>query len=208
MIRSREELNCYLEADKFALGINHRFPLGPKDDIWRFERTLRFYEYHKNVGNKLLRLFFGYLLAKRGKRLGFSISANCFGPGLRINHSGLLIINAKARIGKWCDVHQGVNIGENGYIDENGTIVSTVPVVGDYCFIGPGAKIFGSAQIGDNVRIGANAVVNNDVPSGMVVVGYMKVLQPSKNNLSIANENTELQFLHRFPQYKEIMSSL
>lgn len=140
MIKNRKELRCYLEADKFALGVTHRFPLGPKDDIWRFERTLRFYEYHKNVGNKLLRLFFGYLLAKRGKRLGFSISANCFGPGLRINHSGLLIINAKARIGKWCDVHQGVNIGENGYIDECGKVVNEVPTIGDYCFIGPGAK--------------------------------------------------------------------
>ena len=45
------------------------------------------------------------------------------------------------------------------------------PVIGDNCFIGPGAKIFGKINIGDNVAIGANAVVNKDVPSNVTVAG-------------------------------------
>ena len=35
----------------------------------------------------------------------------------------------------------------------------------------PGAKVFGPITIGDNARIGANAVVNRDVPAGVLVGG-------------------------------------
>lgn len=53
MINNRKILQLYLDADKFALGINRRFPRPFMDSIWKYQRTLRFYEYHKNVGNKL-----------------------------------------------------------------------------------------------------------------------------------------------------------
>ena len=89
MIKDKQTLQLYLDADKFALGINRRFPRPFMDSIWRYERTLRYYEYHKNVGNKLRRFIYSLLLSIRGERLGFSISGNCFGPGLRINHHGL-----------------------------------------------------------------------------------------------------------------------
>lgn len=46
-----------------------------------------------------------------------------------------------------------------------------VPIIGDNCFIGPGAKVFGKIKIGNNVAIGANAVVNKDVPSNVTVAG-------------------------------------
>lgn len=98
MITNRQILQLYLDADKFALGINRRFPRPFIDSIWQYERTLRYYEYHKNVGNKIRRLMYSLLLTIRGKRLGFSISGNSFGLGLRINHHGLLIVNAKACI--------------------------------------------------------------------------------------------------------------
>jgi serine O-acetyltransferase len=55
MITNKEILHLYLDADKFALGINRRFPRPFKDSIWKYQRTLRFYEFHKNVGNKLRR---------------------------------------------------------------------------------------------------------------------------------------------------------
>lgn len=136
--------------------------------------------------------------------LGFSISGNCFGPGLRINHYGLLIVNAKASIGKWCDIHQGVNIGENGYIDDNA--VSEVPVIGDYCFIGPGAKIFGKCNIGNHARIGANAVINKDVPHNHTAFGNpMQIVCNKKNNITIAKIDTEEIFLEKYPQYKDLL---
>ena len=207
MITNNEILHLYLDADKFALGINRRFPRPFMDSIWKYQRTLRFYEYHKNVGNKLRRFIYSLLLSIRGERLGFSISGNCFGPGLRINHHGLLIVNAKARIGKWCDVHQGVNIGENGYLDEQGKVVSEVPSLGDYCFIGPGAKIFGGCKIGDNVRIGANAIVNKDVPSNNTAFGNpMQTHMNLRGIITIATPSVEEEFLNKYPQYRELLT--
>lgn len=209
MIKDKFTLKLYLDADKFALGINRRFPRPFKDSIWRYERTLRYYEYHKNVGNKLRQYVYSLLLTIRGERLGFSISGNCFGPGLRINHHGLLIVNAKARIGKWCDVHQGVNIGENGYYDEHGKVVSEVPQIGDYCFVGPGAKIFGECKVGDNVRIGANSIVNKDVPSNNTAFGNpMQIHMNKRGIITIATPSVEEEFLNKYPQYRELIKTI
>ena len=33
------------------------------------------------------------------------------------------------------------------YLDEQGKVISEVPQIGDYCFIGPGAKIFGGCKV-------------------------------------------------------------
>lgn len=209
MIKDKQTLQLYLDADKFALGINRQFPRPFTDSIWRYERTLRYYEYHKNVGNKVRRYIYSLLLTIRGERLGFSISGNSFGPGLRINNHGLLVVNAKARIGKWCDIHQGVNIGENGYLDEQGSVVSEVPSIGNFCFIGPGAKIFGKSTIGDNVRVGANAIVNKDIPSNNTAFGNPMQIHVNKRNImTIATPSVEEQFVFKYPQYKELIETL
>mgnify|MGYP000044239083 FL=1 len=49
--------------------------------------------------------------------------------------------------------------------------IDETPSIGDNCFIGAGAKIFGKITIGDNVAIGVNAVVNKDVESNVAVAG-------------------------------------
>lgn len=72
---------------------------------------------------------------------------------------------SNVKIGKNCRINADVVIGT-----QLGTRDLT-PVIGDNCFIGPGAKIFGKINIGDNVAIGANAVVNKDVPSNVTVAG-------------------------------------
>lgn len=209
MITDRQTLQLYLDADKFALGINRRYPRPFMDSIWRYERTLRYYEYHRNVGNKFRRYMYSLLLAIRGERLGFTISGNCFGFGLRINHHGMLTVNKHARIGKWCDVHQGVNIGTNGYVDELGEAISKVPQIGDFCFIGPGAKIFGGCHLGNNVRIGANAVINKDVPSNNTAYGNsMQMYYNKKDILTIATPTIEEAFLNKYPQYRELITRI
>ena len=43
--------------------------------------------------------------------------------------------------------------------------------MGDNCYFGLGAKIFGNVTIGNNVTIGANAVVTKDIPDNAVVGG-------------------------------------
>ena len=45
------------------------------------------------------------------------------------------------------------------------------PIIGDNCFIGPGAKLFGKIKIGDNVAIGANAVVNKSFGDNVTIAG-------------------------------------
>ena len=52
------------------------------------------------------------------------------------------------------------------------------PVIGNNCYIGPGAKLFGGIIIGDNVSIGVNAVVNRYISSESTAVGVPgKILQ-------------------------------
>lgn len=71
----------------------------------------------------------------------------------------MIVINDNAVIGEWCDIHQGVNIGQD---IEKGS----VPKIGNNVYIGPGAKLFGNIVIGDNTMIGAGAVVNKSFPEG------------------------------------------
>lgn len=200
VIKDRKSLRMYLDADRFALGINRRIPI--VDAVWIYERTLRFYEYHKNKNNIIRRCFYSVLLSIRGQRLGFSISGNCFGPGLRINHFGSLVVNSNARIGEWCDIHQGVNIGENGCFQDD-KFISQVPRLGNYFFIGPGAKIFGDRLIGDNVQIGANAVVNKDVHDGCFVYGIPKTTREKiRKTSTIASKDFERMFLENIRYIK------
>lgn len=88
------------------------------------------------------------------------------GRGLYIGHAGYLVINSKAVIGENCNLSVGVIIGEGGRGDSKGS-----PVLGDFVYVAPGAKIIGKIRVGNNVAIGANAVVVKDVPDGMSVAG-------------------------------------
>ncbi len=110
-------------------------------------------------------LFRKFLYRRIAIRLGISISPNTFGPGLSIAHRGNIVVNGGARIGANCRIHVGVNIGtEAGKAD-------AAPIIGDNCYIGPGAKIFGPIMIGPNTVIGANAVVNKSYPKGNQTLG-------------------------------------
>ena len=74
-------------------------------------------------------------------------------------------MNGAAKVGANCRLHVGVNIGTSAGQR------SAAPVLGDNCYIGPGAKLFGAITIGDGTVIGANAVVNRDFPEGEVTLG-------------------------------------
>lgn len=110
-----------------------------------------------------------------GVKLGFDIPPNTCGPGLRINHYGNIIINPGVRIGEWCDIHQGVNIGTD--------FSGGVPELGDNVWIGPGAKLYGDIVIGNKCAIGANAVVNKSFPEeGITIAGVPARKVSSKGN--------------------------
>jgi serine O-acetyltransferase len=161
MINSRDDYFAYLEADRLALGVDGSWYSRLTDEIWLFQRLLRRMEYVYNCRrSRLLKVATALRFRRTGTRLGFSIPINVFGPGLAIAHRGTIVVNANARVGANCRLHVCVNIGAAAGGD------GQAPRIGDNCYIGPGAKIFGPIVIGDNTAIGANAVVNKSCPAG------------------------------------------
>jgi serine O-acetyltransferase len=88
------------------------------------------------------------------------------GSGFFIGHFGDIVVNGNSRIGKNCNMSQGVTLGQANRGSHQG-----YPTLGDNVYIGPGAKIIGAVKVGNNVAIGANCVVTHDVPDHGVVVG-------------------------------------
>jgi serine O-acetyltransferase len=167
MISSRRDFYDYLAADRISLGITKGFRSHYLNEIYRFQFRMRKLELALNCSTNPIRvLFWRYLFRKSSVKLGFSISPNTFGPGLSIAHRGTIVVNGGARIGANCRIHADVNIGT-----EAGES-NAAPTIGDNCYIGPGAKIFGSIKIASNSVIGANAVVNKSFTNqGQTIAG-------------------------------------
>lgn len=206
MIKSKKELKFYLEADKFALG-KQGSPSFFGDEVWKFQILLRKCEYYREKRGlyKILYLYFKFTRLKLGVKLGFDIPEGVFGAGLRINHFGNITINGKCKIGRWCDIHQGVNIGasnpEKREIDGNYT-----PVIGDNVWVGPGAKIYGDIAIGSGVQIGANSVVNKSFIGEVSIGGIPAKVISSEGTSSVdvlANKRNSDIFFEQFPEFKE-----
>jgi serine O-acetyltransferase len=188
MIRSKDDYLYYLEADRIARSLppkkamrsivkNWLFP----DYVWKFQRTLRKYEYYKNCKpgflSKITMVFIALRFKKLSYKLGFSIPLNVFGPGLSIAHYGTIIVNDGAKVGENCRLHACVNIGtEAGYSMK-------APNIGNNCYIGPGAKLYGDITIADNVAIGANAVVNKSVSESNIAIGGIPAKKISDINI-------------------------
>jgi serine O-acetyltransferase len=205
MIKNKEDLNFFLAADKFALNINRKKP-SFTDEIWKYQIFLRKVEYYTNVRpfffKKIFLIFYKVRKHRLGIKLGFDIPANVFGAGLRINHFGNIVVNGSSKIGMWCDIHQGVNIGSNN--SEFGDVL--VPEIGSNVWIGPGAKIFGNIKIGNEVQIAANAVVNKDVPNRRTVGGIpAKIISHTgTEKVSVAASKTRmLRFKQLNPKYSQ-----
>ena len=163
MINSYDDLIYYLAEDKRMLNIIRKKPRLIGDEVWRFQISLRKVEYYLNcsstIFDKFLLRLWQYKKYRLMIQLGFSIPNNVFGPGLSISHPGTIVVNSKAKIGANCRIHNCVVIGR-------------APTIGDNCYIGPGAKIFGKINIPNNVKIGANCIVNKSVEhEGSTVVG-------------------------------------
>jgi serine O-acetyltransferase len=144
-----------------------------RDPINYFMLLLRFNELSRNGAMVLpLRLIIRFLFRRQSVRLGFSIPPNVFERGLAIVHYGPIIVNSNARVGQECRIHVGVNIGGSAGLVAAEKAKTLVPRIGAFCYIGPGAKIFGPVVVADRCVIGANAVVNKSFQdSGHVIVG-------------------------------------
>lgn len=139
--------------------------------VFRFTVLLRFNEYLLNDRKPMLLRIIPYLWYKRlGLKVGYSIPFNVFDYGLGLVHYGLVIVNPDARIGTNCRIHAGVNIGGSAGFKSQGDTNFYAPVIGNNCYIGPGAKLFGSIKIGNDCVIGANAVVNKSFENNEVTI--------------------------------------
>lgn len=117
-------------------------------------------------------------------KYGFQIYPETqIGEGFYLGHYGGLVINPKAKIGKNCNIAQGVTIAQANRGKNEG-----VPEIGDEVWIGPNAVIVGNIKIGNNVLIAPNAYVNYDIPANAVVMG-----NPATFTL---NENATLGYIN------------
>lgn len=137
--------------------------------IFHYIRHMRYVEYYQNKGgiNKLFFLWHFFWYKRLGFKLRITIYPNTIGPGFRIYHAGDFVhVGPNVRIGHNCTMLPGVVFGNKTEEPDNRLVT-----VGDNCYFGLGAKIFGNVTIGNNVTIGAMSVVTKDIPDNAVVAG-------------------------------------
>jgi len=121
--------------------------------------------------------FYRLILRHYQIKYGFQIYAETeIGEGFYLGHWGALVINPKAKIGKNCNIAQGVTIAQANRGRNEG-----VPVIGNEVWIGPNAVIVGKITIGNNVLIAPNAYVNTDIPDNSIALGNPAVITPKLN---------------------------
>lgn len=159
MIKKKLELKRVLKYEKERYGNISRFwwflavlNISENAIIWRYQRTLRIWEYHHNSKHKIRALISKIKTNKIGRKYGIHIGPNSIDDGLIIKHLGPILINSNARIGKNCTIH--IN---TAFVATGGN--SNSPHIGNNCKIGVGATLVGNITLGNNVVVGAGAVV-------------------------------------------------
>ena len=188
MIKNKSDMRSYLNSDSKSRSNSGGFLSRSTDEIWQFHKILRRLEFATNSNmNFLYKSYLHIKFKRKSVRLGFTIPINVLGPGVSLPHYGSITINGGAEIGANCRIHNGVNIGT-----EAGKSVEA-PKIGNNCYIGPGAKIFGKIVIGPNSVIGANAVVNQSFPEGnQTIAGVPAKVVSQKNSEGLLIKGFEL----------------
>lgn len=170
MIKSKYDYKIYYRTDLIATGLSVKKHLFCYDIRYKYYKNLRLTEYFINCKKGFINKVIKIILLKKHYKLslktGWSIPPNVFGKGLAIVHIGTIVVSEKSRIGDFCRIHVGTNIGNAPSHGVDGT-----PEIGNNVYIGPGVKLFGPIKIGDNVAIGANAVVNKSFPDNCTIAG-------------------------------------
>lgn len=115
------------------------------------------------VGNNLANIIYTHYRYKFGIDLSRDAQV---GPGLYIGHFSGIVVTPGAKIGRNCNLSQGVTIGVAAVKDKSG-----YPTIGDNVYIGTGAVIIGNLTVGNNCAVGALSVVTKDVPENARVAG-------------------------------------
>ena len=130
----------------------------------RYIRTLR---QAQASSNGLKRIYYKLKLRRLSAKSQIQIPASTsIGEGFYIGHTGRVIINAAAKLGKNINIATGVTIGRENRGKRKG-----VPHIGDNVWIGTNSVIVGAITIGNDVLIAPLTLVNFDVPSHSIVIG-------------------------------------
>lgn len=88
------------------------------------------------------------------------------GEGFYIGHSGSVVINPEAKLGKNINIATGVTIGYENRGERKGA-----PTLEGNCWIGTNSAVVGNVKIGEDVLIAPLTFVNFDVPAHSIVIG-------------------------------------
>jgi len=87
-----------------------------------------------------------------------------------------VVVNANARIGKYCILNTACSVDHDNILDDGtqicpGAHLAGNVICGRLAFIGTGASIIPGCQIGGGALVGAGSLVATDVPHGISVIG-------------------------------------
>lgn len=97
-------------------------------------------------------------------------------PGPYLGHAFGITVNPAASIGRSCNPHKGVTIGQENRGPRKGA-----PTLGDRVWAAANSTVVGKVTIGDDVLMAPNAYVNRDMPSHSVVLGSPCKIIPREN---------------------------
>lgn len=147
---------------------------GDYKKIPKFQKWFRKYQ---NSKNHILKFIYKVLFVLDRNKNFIEMSAESkIGEGLYIGHPFAITINPQAIIGRNCNIHKGVTIGQ-----ENRGRKKGAPIIGDEVWIGINSTIVGKIFIGNDVLISANSFVNFDVPDHSIVIGNPGKIIPREN---------------------------
>jgi serine O-acetyltransferase len=206
MIQSKEDYLFFLKADELALNINQtrsgRFVAFLTNEIWYFQRLLRKLEYYKNCRQSLFWkpcvLYLHYRVAATGRKLGFEVHPNVFGPGLGIAHIGTLIVNKRVRVGENCRIHSCTYLATQATGKDD-----DCPTIGNNVFIGPCTVIVGKIHIADNIAVGANSFVAQSFDEeGITIAGAPAKKVSGKGSFGLCSFQRATDVLRREKAYR------
>src|SRR5438477_1639303 len=117
-----------------------------------------------------------YLLGRFVSHVGRVLTGIEIHPGARIgrrlfiDHGMGVVIGETAEVGDDCTLYHGVTLGGTRPTKEQAS-QKRHPTIGDHVIIGSGAQVLGPFRVGSGARIGAAAVVLQEVPDGVTMVG-------------------------------------
>ena len=150
-----------------------RYSEKPSRNTTRLLKCLRKCQFSSGFHLIINRYFFKQIKNKTNIEIYGKTSID---KGLYIGHPFGITINPNAVIGRNCNIHRGVLIGQENRGQRKG-----VPTIGNNVWIGINACIVGKITIGDDVLIAPNTYVNCDVPSHSVVFGNPCVIKHKDN---------------------------